>query len=275
MRDMNEDERKVYSEKMDYIAKLKDSMDQSEMDGLLPKEIQAKMDTPRFTFGGEYLYPRKDFNDYLEASFTGSPMAERLSGLERTNAELEAQVSHLKAEGNQYVEEIERLEKEVKDLKAKSYRDDDDQHTIDVHPMPLKAPLFFQGEMESFTYQLVGEWMRNHRPQTPSEGVRAYELAKVYRDSLDEFLDHSDLERRSTEFRQKLEKAIDEVHSTSPTDISPLVALGFVNCTRKNSPHWKIRWKNRDEYTFVIAKTPSDKCSLENCKRNIVSRLCV
>lgn len=278
MRDMNEDERKVYSEKMDYIAKLKDSMDQSEMDSLLPREIQVRLDAPRFHFGGDCLYPRKDFNDYLEASFTGSPIAEKLRRMEAELTELKDQLGHSKEEADAYVADIERLEGELKEAKASRYapRDNDDQdggvQLTKLHP---KEGAFHKHEMLAFEFSMLCQWMQNHRPQTPAANVRVYQLAKEMRDAMTESFDVKEMEAQAKAFRTLLERAVEECFQSSPTNIRPLLAMGFTDRTRKNSAHWKIAFKDMDDYTFTLSKTPSDSRAVEKCKEDIVRRLCI
>lgn len=277
MRDMNDEERKVFDEKQDYIAKLKDSMAQEEMDSLLPKEIQEMIDAPVFTFGQVKLYPRGDLNRYLESAYSGSPVSTRLNSLEGEVSDLGRKLEDTKKEANEYVAEIERLEEELKEAKDRKFRAQLSQDPNEASMVGVNVGIktFYPGECNGFMYCMVSDWMRNHRPQIPSEGVRAYELAKDFRDALLEQIDLKKAEEYSKEFKEKIRKAVDEAFASTPTDITPLLQIGFTNKTRKNSPHFKVAWLDRDDYTFIIAKTPSDKNSAENCKRNIISRICI
>lgn len=275
MREMNDDEKKVFDRKMDYIAKLKDSMTQEELDGILPRDITEAMGAPSFRFGDRRYYPRTDFNEYLESSFSGSTVSGRMEELEGQVGDLNEKLEHTKREADGYVAEIERLEAELKEAKAKGYRPSPDGKTrsvlMDIEPVEVH----YRGEVNMLIESMFTEWLRNHRPQTPSENVRAYEIARALKDTVLAKADLREDRRRADDFRASIEKAVDAVYATTPTDVAPLLAIGFTNRTRKGSPHWKLSWADKDDYIFVIPKTPGDRNGQENCKRGIVSRLCI
>lgn len=261
---------------MGYIEKLRDSIGREELDSLITREVADAIELPHFTFGEVTRYPKDDLEECIEAAYSGSPISMKVEELNET-------IRSLRASEDEYVAEIERIEGENRELKERVKE-------LNVKPMarrgrPPKADQpdgidkFLENEWypyESYTFlkTMLVQWMQNHKPQTPTEDNRAYGIAKAYMEALDDAAG-GEAPMAGKAFRKSIEDAVDEAYESNPTNIMPLVKLGFIDCTGKGSPHWKLTYKGMEGFTFTIAKTPSAPTSKENCKKAICQRLCI
>lgn len=264
-------------ENINYIEKLKDSMSGEELNQLLPSEITEAMDLPRFKFGISSFYPREDFNRRLmEAYTTGADTTSDTDSLRERIEELEKEKASAVAEANAYVEEITRLESELKHCKEalEATRKMPKKNYAEAKVDFVSDKELYTGEMMAALFSALTEYAKNNKPDTATRSNRAYimaeELIKKFPVEV-----MASIQKEGVKFRSEIERAVDKAYDGSNVDISPLTAIGFVDVTRDRSKHFKLTYGDNKELTFTVSRTPSAHTSRENCKRSITSRMCI
>ena len=259
----------------DYIRKLRESLTEEQMEELFGAKPDVVGSFPHFQLGDSRYYPEEDVNETLATSYVTSKVRNEIDELKKKVWELEAEKLTASEEINSYIDEITKLEADLKECRAKlSSRNE--AKAVEATDSGFNLPdieEYYPGEVLGTFIKAMSEFSRNNNPSTPTESSRAYIVAEAIL-KMFPIEKMATIHRNGQEFKESINRAVEKAYDGNTVDLAPLKAIGFEDISGERSKHWKVKYKN-DEMTFSISRTPSARTSRENCKKSITSKLCI